>query len=216
MKEAKWKPDRAVACFIGEIVLAKGFPIRFKGRESTMSQYFNQPAGGQPTGPAQRQTVPILNKFALISTILGGISILTFGLLALPTLIFGIIGWVGIKKSKGGQTGLPLAIIGTLLGIIMMIVPIVVFANMEPAEETGLSIAESKIMSKKDDGKIGFGNTEEASRIATQFATAMKELRGVMFTGSDESGFSMSGGEFLTFLPNERGLLCFSGPRSKA
>ena len=74
-------------------------------------------ASGGPTGKT--------SGLAIASLVLGALGWLTFGITALPGLVLGIVALVVIHRSRSGLRGTGLAIAGTVLsGVFLLIVPI--------------------------------------------------------------------------------------------
>jgi prepilin-type processing-associated H-X9-DG protein len=86
------------------------------------------PLSGKPVSPASK-----LSALAVISLVLGVFGLPTCGVTALFGLIFGIIALVRVSNSRGALRGKGLALVGTILsGICLLIIPILV-AMLLPA-----------------------------------------------------------------------------------
>ena len=176
-----------------------------------MSQYFNQSTPTPSSGGRPRAAVrgPQTVGLAVASLVLGIVSVplfFCFGfVLAAVAIILGVISLVIIKKNPEGYKGAGMA----WGGIITACLSLAIFAGFqllvarvaenagEPAPPTVFEKAEDNIRTQKGD-QVGYGNTEAARALATEFANQMKEIREIGFTGESGGGLSLSGGEFLT------------------
>jgi hypothetical protein len=57
--------------------------------------------------------------------------------------------------------------------------------------------------------KVGFGNTPEAEKMATEFAKTMQVMQQLAFTGGKKGGVSLSGGNFLVHCQLQGDTACF-------
>ncbi len=177
-----------------------------------MSQYFNVPV---PEGAAAQPTVRGRQTpgMAIASFILGVLSlplVACFGpILAVLAILFGLIASVKIKRDPARFKGQWLAMGGLVTGVIGLIAFTVftlriwgmreelLAAQDLPSSASALQVAEDNIRSKRGD-EVAFGNSEPARELAASMAEQMKTLREAGFSAGRTSGFSLSGGEFLT------------------
>lgn len=149
---------------------------------------------------------------AKASFILGLLSALLYScggpLLAILSIIFGVIALLKVKKSPDRFKGAWLAKGGVALSCLSLIAAAAVAVKMREIIEreggatgdrvkTKFELAEDSIRSMRGD-QIGFGNTEHAKELAAALGERMKVLRDAAFSSKAKSEFSLSGGEFLT------------------
>ncbi|MEM7013883.1 MAG: DUF4190 domain-containing protein [Verrucomicrobiota bacterium] len=177
------------------------------------SPYLNNPqmppAGAPPSqNPGSYNPAVRTSPLSVVSLIMGIISVITAlcmgWVLAVVAIILGAIALAQIGGSQGMLKGKGMAITGIVTSIVSLTLGIgliVLALNSEsgPKVIDHVDEAESKIMSKTD-GKIAHGNSAEAEALAEQFSARLKMMRKLGIEGGDEDpGFSLSGGEFLTF-----------------
>lgn len=179
-------------------------------REHTLS-----PAANRPTLHA----TPARSGLALISLIAGLVSfpfICVCGLSAVSSLVAIVTGHLAlanIKRVGGPQDGRTQAMIGLILGYLMMVVTIGLWAQIGPAayevwqkEEQAranrptmpkdrLRDAEMRVLTVSTEG-TATGNTPEAKSLAADYAEALTIMRRALFT-KEQEGMSLTKGNFV-------------------
>src|SRR5262249_30727823 len=134
---------------------------------------------------------------------------------SLVSVVLGHVALVHIQRSEGRLSGMPLAIIGLVLGypavllsVAMLVLPHTGMMERfaKQAEEAAARPPQSgkealqRVESRIGTGKEGvaLGNSPAARAIAEKFSERMQALREENFTKS-RPGISLSGGKFITW-----------------
>ena len=103
------------------------------GEFSEFADLVRGTGGAPPVLPENGGRTGKTSGLAIASLVLGALAWLTFGLTALPGLALGIVALVVIHRSRSGLRGTGLAIAGTVLsGVVLMMLP-VLLAMLLPA-----------------------------------------------------------------------------------
>jgi Domain of unknown function (DUF4190) len=139
---------------------------------------------------------------------------------SLTGIVLGHIALVRIGRSQGTLSGSGLAIGGLVLGYPVFLFSLMIFAlsllpkdfgkppvGFENTPAGRLKEAEDQIRTGNDG--IAHGNTPEAKALAEKYAQTMKSLREALFTKRKKKGFSLSGGNFVTYCELHEGRCAF-------
>jgi prepilin-type processing-associated H-X9-DG protein len=104
---------------------------------------FATPTGVPPPIPEVPATAGKTSALAITSLVLGGLGLITFGVTALVGLVIGLVALVRINNSRGALKGRGLAMAGTIVsGVFVLMLPIFV-AMLLPALSRAKSRAQS-------------------------------------------------------------------------
>ena len=174
---------------------------------------------GPAASMAQPSTVPRTSTMALISLILGILSIplmfICLGWFTAPVaLILSIVALTRIPGPMGNVKGKGLAKGGLVTSLLAMVIyGIFVFFVVKNAEPLGASAkaldkAENLIMSGSNGS--AHGNTPQAKTMAGQYSALIEEMQKEFFVREgDAPKIQISGGKFLTFCQLNEGSVVY-------
>jgi len=182
-----------------------------------------------PTGQGLGyQSTPTRLSLAALFSLLSAVFAPLLSCLCIPTIVLSltavVLGHIGLaqtSRSYDRRSGKGLAIGGLVLGYLLLLVSglcaIPFFAGLgsggsAPAAATNpakqrMDAAERKIIGDSDG--TAHGNSDEAIRLAIQFATTMKTLREELFEADRKGAISLTGGNFVTYCELRPGKCAF-------